>query len=144
MPTQAISGFKGPYSFLSNLYIATVVGDDKQVYASVEHAYQAAKTHSKKQRNQIRLAESPALAKFLGKRATLRDDWDRVKDGIMLELLRSKFDRHPALRSMLIDTGDAELIEGNTWGDTYWGVCDGVGQNKLGKLLMQVREELSA
>ena len=45
------------------------------------------------------------------------------------------------MASRLINTGDAILIEGNTWGDTYWGVCDGVGENRLGKLLMEVREE---
>lgn len=61
----------------------------------------------------------------------------------MEDLLRQKFSKTP-LRRLLLATGEAELIEGNTWGDTYWGVCHGVGQNHLGCLLMKIRGELNA
>ena len=62
----------------------------------------------------------------------------------MLRFLRDKFKPGSELAGKLLNTGDAELVEGNHWGDRYWGVCDGEGQNKLGKLLMQVRGELRA
>ena len=72
-----------------------------------------------------------------------RDNWSRIKNDVMLKLLRRKFVSGSHYATLLLDTGGAELIEGNTWGDTYWGVCDGVGENHLGKLLMLVRDELS-
>lgn len=59
----------------------------------------------------------------------------------MTEVVEAKFTYNPNLKQMLLDTGDAELVEGNTWNDKYWGVCKGVGQNKLGKILMMLREE---
>ena len=71
----------------------------------------------------------------------MRSDWDHVKIAIMKEAVRLKFE-YPTLRGMLLDTGDAELVEGNTWGDRFWGVCDGEGDNHLGKILMHTREML--
>lgn len=53
-----------------------------------------------------------------------------------------KFLQNPELRNRLIDTGNKILIEGNTWGDTYWGMCNGNGLNKLGEILMIVREKM--
>jgi hypothetical protein len=92
-------------------------------------------------RLRIRLADTPAEAKRLGKTILLRKHWEEVKVYIMLHLLKQKF-AVPVLRDELLATGDAQLIEGNTWGDIYWGVCGGVGKNVLGMLLMQVRDEL--
>lgn len=71
----------------------------------------------------------------------MRDDWERVKLAVMLDLLRQKF-AHADLRAQLIATSDDVLVEGNTWGDTFWGMCNGVGLNHLGRLLMQVRAEV--
>ena len=65
-----------------------------------------------------------------------------MKIDIMRQVLKSKFTQNPELKAKLIATGDAELIEGNNWNDRFWGVCRGVGQNHLGKLLMEVRAEL--
>ena len=70
----------------------------------------------------------------------MRPDWDQVKVSVMLGLLRMKF-ADAGLRNMLLSTGNQELIEDNDWFDTFWGVCNGVGENQLGKLLMQVRAE---
>ena len=67
---------------------------------------------------------------------------EEVKDQIMYEIVLNKFSQNEELREKLIATGDEYLAEGNTWHDTYWGVCNGKGKNKLGKILMQVREEL--
>jgi predicted NAD-dependent protein-ADP-ribosyltransferase YbiA (DUF1768 family) len=77
-----------------------------------------------------------------GQKVTLRKDWEGVKIQVMRDVLRLKF-ANPGLRDRLLETGDRELIEGNTWGDTFWGVCRGSGKNWLGQLLMELRGELS-
>lgn len=68
-----------------------------------------------------------------------------MKDGIMEEIVRAKFTQNQELKAQLLSTGDAILIEGNTWNDRYWGVDvrSGVGKNHLGKILMKIRLELS-
>lgn len=131
----------GEYSFLSNFYLV-----DEGLYAgmTVEHWFQAGKTQDEAWRNRILDAESPGVAKKLGRRAPLRSDWEEVKLPLMLKCLRTKFTTGTKLAQRLLDTGDAELIEGNWWGDAFWGVDQktGKGENHLGRLLMQVREEL--
>lgn len=139
MPTP-IDSFNGKHHFLSNFHPSKVVLDDEE-YPSVEHAYQAAKTANLSYRKLIREAISPGTAKKLGKKAPLRPDWEAIKLSVMENLLRQKF-KQPDLRQALVDTGDAELIEGNWWGDVYWGVCASVGENHLGKLLMKIRSDL--
>lgn len=134
-----INSFSGQYRFLSNFSPSQVRLHDF-VYPTVEHAYQANKTNSLFDHELIRMAGTPGQAKKLGRMIKIRDDWELVKDDIMLYFLRKKF-AEPILRDVLLATGSQELVEGNTWGDTYWGVCNGVGQNKLGQLLMRVREE---
>ena len=134
---ETISSFDGDYAFLSNFYPAKVFLDNVE-YNTVEHAYQAAKTISLQDREIIRQAYSPSNAKKLGRQVTARTDWEEIKRSVMKGLVMQKF-RHPELREKLMATGDAELIEGNWWGDTYWGVCKGVGQNHLGRILMYVR-----
>lgn len=138
-----IESFSGNYRFLSNFFrpTANVILDGVE-YSSVEHAYQAAKTTNTDDRKQFQFG-TPSEAKRMGRGLSLRSDWETVKESVMLDLLRQKFigtDLEVSLRA----TGDAELVEGNYWQDTYWGVCDGVGQNRLGVLLMQVRDELKA
>lgn len=137
-----IDSFQGDYRFLSNFWYAKVVLDGVD-YRSVEHAYMSAKTLDQSLRNQIRSFDKPGDVKRFCRTITLREGWEEVKFGVMLDLVRQKFYIEP-LKSKLLETGDAELIEGNTWGDTYWGVCRGKGQNNLGKILMQVRSELVA
>ena len=85
---------------------------------------------------------SPGQAKKYGKTVELRKDWEDVKLSIMEEIIREKFIYDPDLVKMLLDTGDKELIEGNNWNDTFWGMCRGKGENHLGKILMKLREEL--
>ena len=138
-----IKQFKDGFDFLSNFYPAHVALDNVR-YDTVEHAFQAAKTLDKAQRRLIRNADTPGKAKRLGRKVTLRDDWEAVKIEIMEDLVRQKFTRHPDLRKLLLDTGDAEIEEGNTWRDTFWGVSlrTGKGRNELGKILMRVRREL--
>lgn len=128
------------YFFLSNFYPSTVRFEGK-LYSSVEHAYQASKTTDEKIRELIKKSKSPGEAKKLGKSIILRSDWNDIRLGIMESLIREKFE-NPFLRPLLIQTGDAELILGNKWNDTFWGVCRGVGENYLGKILMKERERI--
>lgn len=134
-----INNFSGKYLFLSNFYPCEVYFGDI-VFPSVEHAFQAAKTTDVNERLKIAKCGDPANAKRLGRQVKLRRGWDEIKDTVMYMLLKRKFKGE--LKMMLLATGDEELIEGNWWGDKYWGVCRGVGENKLGKLLMKLREEL--
>lgn len=136
-----IDSFSGRYRFLSNFFPSLITISDKS-YATVEHAFQAAKLPDPKHQERVRMAGTPVYAKRLGYTYPRRDDWDEIKDGVMLELLRLKFQHHPTLAQSLLMTGSSRLVEGNTWGDRYWGVCGGVGKNRLGELLMQVREEI--
>lgn len=144
-----IDSFNGKYRFLSNFSDSELkeIAEDGTVivYPTVEHAFQAAKSMDIQTRVRVSKEATPGDAKHAGKRngyVILRADWEEVKDGIMLGLLRQKFS-DPTLKEKLLATGDAELIEGNNWGDDYWGVCTQRGQNKLGKLLMQVRNEIN-
>ncbi len=86
---------------------------------------------------------TPGQAKRAGLRLRLRFDWPAIKLGVMSTGLDAKF-QIPELRDKLLATGNAELVEGNSWNDTYWGMCRGVGDNHLGKLLMKIRAELKA
>lgn len=139
-PTTAIRGFFGSWRWLSNFWPAEVVYEGV-TYPTVEHAYQAAKTVFPLERQAIRACPTPGQAKRAGKSVTRRADWDTVKVPIMLSLLRQKFAWEP-LRSQLLATGLVPIVEENRWGDRFWGLCDGAGQNRLGCLLMQVRDEL--
>lgn len=137
-----IEEFSGVYRFLSNFYPATVALDGK-LYRTVEHAYQAAKTRDEALRAHIRAAESPARAKQLGRRVALRAGWNGLCLDVMRDLIRQKF-AIPELCVRLLATGDAELIEGNDWGDDFWGMTPRGGSNWLGRLLMEVRSEIRA
>jgi len=74
----------------------------------------------------------------------LRPDWDDVRIGVMEEVVRAKFNQNPHLAARLMATGQMPLVEGNDWGDTFWGVDvkTGKGENNLGKILMKIRSEL--
>lgn len=140
---QTIDSFRGKYAFLSNFYRAPVRYEGLD-YPTVEHAFQAAKASDPTQRRLILVQPTPVLAKKYGKSLDLRPDWEDVKIGIMYRLVRNKFcaPGHGYLAANLVDTAPALLIEGNTWGDTFWGQCRGRGHNHLGKILMRVRDEL--
>lgn len=135
-----INSFEGKYAFLSNFYDSPIV-EDRITYPTNEHYFQAMKTMDSKQRQEIAACDTPGKAKKLGRKVFLRPDWEEVKLGVMETGLRMKFS-DPDLANKLIATGNEELIEGNWWGDTYWGVCNDVGENHLGKLLMKIRSEL--
>jgi len=134
-----INSFRDEYRFLSNFYPAKVKLDDL-VFETVENAYQAAKCRDRDERFLFQHI-TPGHAKRLGREIRLRSDWFDVRVDIMRTLIRAKF-QHRDLQLALLDTGDQKLIEGNTWGDTFWGFYNGEGRNTLGKILMEVRQSL--
>ena len=144
MKIAKIDEFQGEYRWLSNFHVQDVLFKSV-IFKSVEHAYQSMKTLDPVWAENVKNCATPGEAKKMGKKikkmGKLRDDWEQVNLGIMEELVRCKF-KDPGLRSLLLATGEAELIEGNSWGDTFYGVCNGVGENHLGKILMKVRHEI--
>lgn len=136
-----ISFFRGLYGFLSNTYICDFIDDDGVSYKSVEHYFQSHKTVDPDERNKIRCAEAPMESKRLGRKCQLRTHWEHMKNIVMEDALRLKF-RNENLKSKLIATYPYDLVEGNWWGDTYWGKVNGEGLNMLGTLLMKIREEV--
>ena len=140
---STIREFQGQYRFLSNFWRAEVAYEGN-IYPTVEHAYQAAKSLDPKFRAKVLLCETPGRAKRIGKQAILRSNWNREKYSIMHQLVYQKFKNNPDLQKKLLDTRDDVLQEGNEWGDTYWGIDlkTFTGENNLGKILMLVRKEL--
>ena len=143
-----IKEFSGEYEFLSNFYDAPVLYDGL-LYKNSEAAFHAQKTLDLKEREKF-TEYNPGKSKREGRKVKLREDWELVKDNIMYEICKAKFSQNKDLKRKLVcGTGNQYLEEGTTgWHDNYWGNCkcdkckDIVGQNKLGRILMKVREEL--
>lgn len=142
-----ITSFKGRYFFLSNFY-RRQFRLNGVLYASAEHAFQTQKPIIYADRVRVHTCNSPADAKALANSVPRKPNWDEIKVDIMKNVLRAKFSREfnfqiNPLLTFLLNTGEAELVEGNNWGDTFWGQCPlGNGENMLGKLLMKVRSEM--
>ncbi len=130
--------FRGQYAFLSNFYYCKIDYGEFS-YPSVENAYQSAK-FLKNDDKRLFIDISALEAKKLGKSTNIRSDWDSVKLDIMEELVRKKFANEKLAKKLLDISGD--IVEENYWHDTFWGVCNGVGENHLGKILMKIRDEL--
>jgi ribA/ribD-fused uncharacterized protein len=143
---KQITLFRGDYAFLSNFYNCKIEYNNL-VYENAESAFQAQKCTTPLSRY-LYCSLSAKEAKKRGRLENLRVDWMFVKDKIMEEVVFAKFSQNEDLKKRLLDTGDLELIEGNNWHDCEWGVCTCVKccgkekKNKLGKILMQVREEI--
>jgi N-glycosidase YbiA len=135
-----IRAFTGRYRFLSNFYPAIVLGPSC-VCETVEHAYQAWKTVDVKEQRVVAAARTAADAKRLGRKVTLRGDWNDLRLGVMKSLLDQKFTLYTELGDALLGTLGEELVEGNNWHDRFWG-GDAGGENWLGRLLMLRRSEL--
>jgi ribA/ribD-fused uncharacterized protein len=141
MPNSPIVRFAGAYKWLSNFWMEEFEFDGR-IWPSSEHAYQAMKSMDWDVQERIRAAETPREAKNLGMAVDIRPRWDDMRAGLMFAILRAKFYQSEHLKAKLLKTGDADLIEGNTWGDQFFGFCRGRGENWLGDILMQLREEI--
>jgi N-glycosidase YbiA len=133
----------GEYGCFSNFSRHAIHLKGKR-WPTSEHYFQAQKFAGEPDEEEIRMAAKPSLAAGMGRdrKRPLRRDWESVKDQIMLEAVRAKFSQHDDLKAILLGTGDAKLIE-HTANDSYWADGgDGSGKNRLGQLLMKVREEL--
>ena len=144
---KPITYFRGPFRWLSNFEESWLTYEDV-VYPTAEHAYQAAKCADKEEKDLFvqPAYRSPSQAKRLGRIVKLVDDWDNKRLKVMEDILLEKFTSSNELRIKLISTGDAYLLEGNDWGDRFWG-CEienwtWVGENNLGKILMKIRGQL--
>ena len=135
-----INSFSGEHRWLSNFWPAVVVLDGV-AYPSVENAYQASKfdIHKRQQFVTCTAAEAKKFGKILGNPPL---EWQAVKTHLMAAFVAEKFKPGSELAQKLLATGDQELIEGNWWGDTFWGVCRGKGENHLGKILMEQRRKI--
>lgn len=139
---ETIQQFNGKYRFLSNFWPCSFWWNSF-LWPSSEHAYQAAK--STEYEDWVRICQAtvtPGQAKRMGKSFTLQPDWEQVKYSIMLSIVKEKFYQDQDLMDKLNATESLQLEEGNTWGDKIWGISppgSGIGQNLLGKILMQVR-----
>lgn len=150
---QAIDNFRGKYSPFSNFSPHTVLYNNI-LYPTAEHAFAAAKATNKEDHDWIASAPTATSAKHRGgprgengRTIQIRADWDKAKDLIMFEIVRAKFLQNEGIANLLLETENAWLIEGNWWHDDYWGMVRGadgqwIGQNKLGAILMLVREIL--
>lgn len=139
-----IKEFKNQYFFLSNFYEYPIYYN-KLVFCNAEAAFQAQKVINEK--NQYKFINlNASQARKLGKTVQLRKNWEEIKDNVMYEIVKRKFTINKELQQKLLETKEEELVEGNWWHDTYWGVDSktGIGQNKLGKILMKVREEVKS
>lgn len=158
MNNQIKFTLKNNYAFLSNFYYSPFVDSSGVEWSTVEHYYQAQKTVNMQERANIWKARTPKQARKLGRQVDMRPDWDQnqlpdftfnneievvpYKEEVMIRALSRKFDQNPQFARWLVQTGDAELIEWAPW-DKYWGDGgDGTGLNRLGKLLMVLRDEL--
>ena len=137
--TDPIGPFTGEFRFLSNFF-PIAVEYEAILYPTAEHAFQAAKTLDPHARARIRTLPTASAAKRSGRSLVLRADWEQVKVTVMRDILRAKF-QQPVLRAYLLRTHPRPLVEVNTWGDRFWGVCHGSGENHLGRLLMVLRYE---
>ena len=147
---EIITKFSGEYHFLSNFYpCKIIVGiNKKRIFPSVEHLYQASKTKDKDRQEGIRIAPNASIAKQSGRLVPLREDWEEIKEQVMENAVLAKFLQNEDLQKKLIDTKPFFLVEGNHWHDNFWGDCycrickEIYGRNKLGKILMDIRNRL--
>lgn len=137
---DAITSFQGEHRWLSNFWHVAIQYEG-DTFPSVEHAYQAAKTLDPLERAAFRLPITAGKAKGLSKKLVLRPEWPHIRLQIMEDLVRQKF-QDKELREKLLATGNRQLIEGNEWNDSFWGVSRGKGMNYLGRIIMKVRQEL--
>ena len=136
-----IKEFRDEYFFLSNFFASPLEFEGIR-YLNSEAAFQAQKCKTEEEKRTFSYL-NPSEAKRKGRRVGIREDWEEVKDDMMYQVVKAKFEQNDDLLDRLLETGFQELQEGNTWNDRYWGVDlrTGKGLNHLGQILMRIREE---
>ena len=136
---EPITSFSGYWRCLSNFFV-------EPDGTTVEHEYQAAKALDPSEAAWVLGSATPGEAKRRGRQVGIRPAWDTERVAVMSRLVDRKFREHADLRRMLLSTGDALLVEGNHWGDDFWGVDERTneGANHLGRILMDLRDTLRA
>lgn len=135
--------YENEYYCLSN-FSSFAIEENGIVYMTSEHLYHCKKFEDKKIQQEIIESRSAHDALIIAKkyRDVRNPDWDNIKVKIMKDILMIKLNQHRYIRKKLLDTGDREIIE-NSWKDDFWGWGENMdGQNVLGKLWMEIREEL--
>lgn len=135
-----IDQFRGDFSYLSNFSKHSFIDKNGYYWRTVEHYFQAQKTTDLIKKLEIKEADTPGQAKALGRKVELRKDWNQIKVDVMRDALTMKFQQNKDILQKLVSTEGCELIEGNNWGDRFWGV-DGKGENVLGRILMEIRDK---
>lgn len=135
-----IDKFTDEYFFLSNFFESKVTYEGI-TYFNNEAAFQSMKTLDENERRAFAELD-PDASKKAGRKISLRSDWEDVKTELMYEICKAKFTQNNDLAAKLLATGDEELVEGNNWNDKIWGKVNGEGENRLGVILMRIREEL--
>ena len=114
------------------------------IWMTSEHAYHSEKFDDPKIIEQLKETRSAhnAMKLAYANKEKDRKDWDEIKLGIMKKILRAKVEQHSYVKKKLLESGDKKLVE-NSWRDPYWGWGPNKdGENHLGKLWMEVRDEL--
>ena len=138
-----------PWGAFSNLFKRPIAFEG-ETFATAEHAYQAGKARKPEVRKWLMQAPSPSLLAMAAHGLYVWDiqaDWSKIKFDRMKKVLQAKYTQHDDLKALLLSTGSARLVESATVDNAVnrlWGEVNGVGQNKLGELLMEVRSELVA
>ena len=130
---------RNEYAFMSNYYPCRVTYNGL-TYESSEAAYQAQK-ESDPEKRKLYCNVSPSIARLYAEQINLAPTWDLIKDQIMYEVNKAKFTQNEGFKELLLEVSE-DIVQENTWNDTYWGVCNGVGLNKFGKILTRIKEEL--
>ena len=139
--TGDITHFRGEYAFLSNFQDCEVYLDGMK-FPSVENAYQAAKAPDIENRRKFQTMSAIEAKNYSKYITNIPIDWNEKRLALMENLVFQKFNNNERLKELLLNTGNRQIIEGNYWHDTFWGICNGVGENNLGKIIMKVRDEL--
>lgn len=141
-----IMRFNNEYLFLSNFYEGNIFEYKNMKFNNTEAAFHSQKDLSREKEFEMM---RPSQSKKLGRNVNLREDWEAIKEQVMYDVCYAKFTQDPTLKAKLLATGDMTLVEGNYHGDRCWGMTYSqkdncwVGDNKLGKILMKLRGDLS-
>lgn len=136
-----IDSFSGYCRFLSNFF-ECMITDHGLTFPSAEHLYQAYKAKTVYHAKAIQEAPTPGMAKRICRAISIREDWESIKIDVMRHVVTLKFAQNVHLQDLLLATDDMLLIEGNNWGDKFWGTVNHEGENHLGRILMEVRQNI--